>query len=43
MTGLLNNVPQEIARYFDYAAFGRDIETEGNFIFTDDGNCIQVL
>lgn len=42
-TGLLNNVPQEIARYFDYAAFGRDIETEGNFIFTDDGNCIQVL
>lgn len=42
-TGLLNNVPQEIARYFDYAAFGRDIEIEGNFIFTDDGNCIQVL
>ena len=42
-SGLLNNVPQEIARYFDYAAFGRDIETEGNFIFTDNGNCIQVL
>lgn len=42
-SGLLNNVPQEIARYFDYAALGRDMEIEGNFIFTDNGNCIQVL
>lgn len=42
-SGLLNNVPRDIARYFDYAAFGRDMEIEGNFMFTNYGNCIQVL
>lgn len=42
-SGLLNNVPEEIARYFDYAAYGRDLEIDGCFIFTNDGNCIQIL
>ncbi|MBR1373456.1 antirestriction protein ArdA [bacterium] len=42
-TGMLNGVPESIARYFDYEAFGRDMSYEGQFIFTDDGNCIQVF
>lgn len=42
-TGMLDNVPEYIARYFDYEAFGRDMGIEGTFIFTDEGNCIEVL
>ena len=42
-TGMLNGVQDNIARYFDYEAFGRDMSYEGQFIFTDDGNCIQVF
>ena len=42
-TGMLDNVPEYIARYFDYEAFGRDMRIEGTFIFTDEGNCIEVL
>ncbi len=42
-TGMLNGVPENIARYFDYESFGRDMGYEGQFIFTDDGNCIQVF
>lgn len=42
-TGMLNGVPESIARYFDYEAFGRDMSYEGQFIFTNDGNCISVF
>ena len=42
-TGLLDSVPENIARYFDYEAFGRDMSYEGQFIFTNDGNCIEVF
>lgn len=27
--------------YFDYEALGRDMEINGNFIFTDNGNCVE--
>ena len=42
-TGMLNSVPENIANYFDYEAFGRDLGIEGTFIFTDNGNCIELF
>lgn len=38
----LRNVPETVARYFDYEAFGRDLGIEGTFIFTDDNETIEV-
>ncbi|MGN0394254.1 MAG: antirestriction protein ArdA [Coprococcus sp.] len=29
--GYLNNVPDNVARYFDYESFGRDLDIEGKF------------
>ena len=29
----LDNVPDNVAKYFDYEAYGRDLQIEGNFIF----------
>ncbi|MGE6227606.1 antirestriction protein ArdA [Paenibacillus chitinolyticus] len=31
-TGLLSNIPDNIANYFDYEKFGRDMEIEGTFL-----------
>lgn len=36
-TGMLANVDDTIARYFDYEAYGRDLELEGTFIPTENG------
>lgn len=41
--GYLNNVPENVARYFDYEAFGRDLGIEGTYIFTDDNEAIEVI
>lgn len=30
-SGLLNGVPEKVARYFNYEAYGRDLEIEGTF------------
>ena len=32
-SGMLDSCSDEIKRYFDYSAFGRDIEIEGNFLY----------
>jgi antirestriction protein len=40
--GYLNGVPKIVARYFDYEAFGRDLEIEGDFYSYDNGY-IEVL
>ena len=42
-TGLLNDIPEELRNYFDYEAYGRDMSFEGTFIFTDNGNCIELF
>ena len=42
-TGLLDSIPENLRYYFDFEAFGRDMSYEGQFIFTDNGNCIEVL
>ena len=41
--GYLDNVPENVARYFDYEAFGRDLGIEGTFIFLDNGDCLEVI
>lgn len=32
-----------LERYFDYEAFGRDLDIEGTFVFMEDGNCVELL
>ena len=39
----LRNVPETVARYFDYEAFGRDLGIEGSFHFLDNGDCIEIF
>lgn len=41
--GYLNNVPDNVARYFDYESFGRDLGLEGTYIFLDDNEVIEVM
>lgn len=41
--GILDSIPENLRNYFDYEAFGRDISFEGHFVFTDQGNCVQIL
>lgn len=42
-TGLLDGVPETLRNYFDYEAYGRDMSYEGTFIFTDNGNCVELF
>lgn len=41
MCGYLNNVPENVARYFDYEAFGRDLDIEGKFYYID-GDMVEI-
>ena len=40
-TGLLDSIPDDLQDYFDYEAYGRDMEIEGTFIFYN-GDCYEV-
>ena len=40
--GYLNNMPETIARYFDYEAFGRDLNIGGRF-YNIDGDMIEIF
>lgn len=42
-TGLLNSIPENLQSYFDFEAYGRDMSYEGQFVFTKNGNCVQIL
>lgn len=42
-SGMLANVPENIARYFDYKAYGRDLSFEGHFVFNRNNNCVQIF
>lgn len=42
-SGILDGVPETLARYFDYEAYGRDLESEGRFYKTSEGLIIQLL
>lgn len=39
--GMLQGIPDEIARYFDYEAYGRDLDLERTFIFVDN-HCVEL-
>lgn len=36
-TGLLASIPDDLRMYFDFEAYGRDMDIEGHFIETDSG------
>lgn len=38
----LNNVPDNVARYFDYESFGRDLSIERTYIFLDGSEVIEI-
>ena len=40
-TGMLNGVPETLAMYFDYEAYGRDLDIEGKFYYID-GDMVQI-
>lgn len=40
-TGMLNGVPETVAMYFDYEAYGRDLDIEGKFYYID-GDMVQI-
>lgn len=42
-TGLLSEIPENLQYYFDFESFGRDMGLEGEFYFTNDGDCIEVI
>lgn len=42
-TGLLGSMPEELQYYFDFAAFGRDMDYNGHYVFAESGNCVQIL
>lgn len=42
-TGLLDNIPENLRYYFDFEAYGRDMGIEGTFVFTNNGNCVQIF
>lgn len=42
-TGLLDSIPENLQSYFDFEAYGRDMSYEGTFVFTNNGNCVQIL
>lgn len=41
--GILDGIPEHLRSYFDFAAYGRDMSFEGHFVFTNNGNCIEIL
>ena len=36
-TGILSSIPEELRYYFDFEAYGRDMDIRGHFIETDSG------
>jgi antirestriction protein len=36
-SGMLQNTPEYLQRYFDYEVFGRDMQTNGNYYLDDEG------
>ena len=37
------DLPEIAKTYFDYEAFARDLEIEGNYMFLDGGICVELL
>ena len=41
-TGLLESIPERLRYYFDFEALGRDMNLEGQYIFTENG-CVEIF
>lgn len=41
--GILDSIPDHLRNYFDFKAYGRDMSFEGQFVFTSNGNCVQIM
>lgn len=41
--GVLDSIPENLRAYFDFEAYGRDLAFENTFIFSDAGNCVEIL
>lgn len=39
--GYLDEMPEHLRNYFDYEAYGRDLEIEGNFVYLGEGAYIE--
>jgi len=40
--GYLDEMPEHLRNYFDYEAYGRDLEIEGNFVYLGEGAYIEI-
>ena len=40
--GILDGIPEDLLYYFDFKAFGRDMDLEGSFYFINN-DCIQIF
>ena len=40
--GYLQEMPEHLRNYFDYEAFGRDLEIEGNYFYCGEGVYIEI-
>jgi antirestriction protein len=41
--GMLESMPESLRNYFDYAAYGRDLDIEGNFYDTGNGIFVEII
>jgi antirestriction protein len=41
--GTLESMPESLRNYFDYAAYGRDMEIESNFYYAGGGLYIEIV
>lgn len=39
----LTNMPDFVKQYFDYEAFGRDLDIEGTFFYIDENTIVEIL
>lgn len=40
--GYLYEMPEHLRKYFDYKAFGRDLDIEGNYIYCGEGVYVEI-
>lgn len=41
--GMLDSMPDSLRNYFDYAAYGRDLDIEGHFYYTGEGIFVEII
>ena len=41
--GLLDGLDDNLKEYFDYEEYGNNLQETEIFVFTEDGNCIEIL